>query len=205
MERSYAKQHSIKYASVLTMSKKKGFIVGKFAPLHVGHEYFIQKSLEQCDELFILLSHDQRFFQKIPGEIRHLFYPRDRYEDLECFVQEMLQFDYPDKVIYTGFVDESDIPEYPNGWEAFIQLCLREMTTSHQFDPNIVFSSEPDYDENYKKYLPNCQHIIIEADRKTHPVSGTKIREKMVEIQKEITKLGDSLNQFANHRIYVDR
>lgn len=35
--------------------KKIGLIIGKFAPLHKGHEYLIKKALSEVDKLYILI------------------------------------------------------------------------------------------------------------------------------------------------------
>ena len=34
---------------------KVGFTIGKFAPLHKGHEYLINKGIKENDEFYIFL------------------------------------------------------------------------------------------------------------------------------------------------------
>ena len=152
-----------------------GFIVGKFAPFHQGHEWFIREALKQCDSLFIILSHDVRFLKTIPKEIRSVFLPRNRVSWLNAFATKLFMEGFFVKV---SMIDEKGIPEYPNGWKEFVDLCLAEMGR-FDFVPDVVFSSEPDYDAMYKKYLPSCKHIIIDAQRKHVGISGTEIREML--------------------------
>ena len=48
--------------------KKIGFTIGKFAPLHKGHEYLIEKALEETDEFYIVIYDTD--VTKIPVEAR---------------------------------------------------------------------------------------------------------------------------------------
>ena len=149
-----------------------GFIVGKFAPFHRGHEWFIREALKQCDSLFVILSHDARFLETIPLEIRSAFLPEKRFAWLKKFVADLAT---EGKSVQASMVDEKDIPQYPNGWKEFVDLCLAEMER-FGFVPDVIFSSEPNYDAMYKKYLPSCRHIVIDAQRTHICLSGTEIR-----------------------------
>lgn len=170
----------------------KGFIVGKFAPFHRGHVHLINSAIKQCDELFIILSHDQRFINSLPVEIRDFLSPELRLYDIMAWVDDTNSFFKNKKIekrIYVDMVDESNIPVYPNGWKEFIDLCLNTMINCHEFKPDIVFSSEPNYDENYKKYLPDCKHIIVDSLREAEPISGTEIRKQMLDIVSSLEKI----------------
>lgn len=35
---------------------KNGIIVGRFSPIHIGHEYLIDKALSQCEKVLIIIS-----------------------------------------------------------------------------------------------------------------------------------------------------
>ncbi len=37
-------------------NKKIGFTIGKFAPLHKGHEELIEKALSEMDEVYVLIN-----------------------------------------------------------------------------------------------------------------------------------------------------
>lgn len=34
---------------------KRGLVLGKFAPLHIGHQYLIETALQKCDELYVVI------------------------------------------------------------------------------------------------------------------------------------------------------
>ena len=36
-------------------NKKVGFTIGKFAPLHKGHQYLIEKGIEEMDEFIVVI------------------------------------------------------------------------------------------------------------------------------------------------------
>ena len=173
------------------MSKKYGLAIGKFAPFHVGHMYYLTECLKKCDELFIILSYDQRFVDKQPKCIRQYLSLRDRFEALRDFVISYL-LDYK-KPVYFDIVDESNIPEYPNGWEPFVKL-VEEKLDVIPYVPNIIFSSEESYTDDYKKYFPKCEHIIIDKNRDLFKISGTKLRRVM----HMITSLSEFVDLFTS-------
>src|SRR4051794_16145969 len=46
----------------------RGFIIGKFYPLHLGHIQLIEFARKQCDELIVLICASDK--ETIPGSIR---------------------------------------------------------------------------------------------------------------------------------------
>lgn len=162
----------------------KGFIVGKFAPLHDGHIYFIKKALELCDELFIIVSSDPRFDDKLPKELKEPLSLYNRMNCLRDMVKDLSKSD-TSKRIYIGCVNERDIPECPNGWPEFVALCKYEMS-KYGYTPDAVFSSEPSYNDGYNKYLPECKHIVINATRETVLLSATKVRNVVMDLYKNV-------------------
>jgi HTH-type transcriptional repressor of NAD biosynthesis genes len=47
---------------------KQGLVIGKFLPLHQGHEALIRYAASQCDELIVLLGVKKD--EAIPGHLR---------------------------------------------------------------------------------------------------------------------------------------
>lgn len=47
---------------------KIGFTIGKFAPLHIGHEYLIERGLSECNEFYILINNTDVI--DVPIEVR---------------------------------------------------------------------------------------------------------------------------------------
>ena len=144
---------------------KLGVIVGKFLPLHLGHVNFINRSSTMVDKLIVVVCYSNR----------------DRKVCEESFIPEItlknrlrwLHTIYHDlKHIEIRYLDESEIAEYPNGWKEFIELL--KIAVPEKID--YIFSSELEYDEFYKKLLPEAEHIIIDSKRKERMISGTEIR-----------------------------
>jgi HTH-type transcriptional regulator, transcriptional repressor of NAD biosynthesis genes len=57
----------------------RGLILGKFAPLHRGHQLLIERSLAQCDETVVLV-YESREVTRVPLNVRagwiRMLYPR---------------------------------------------------------------------------------------------------------------------------------
>jgi NadR type nicotinamide-nucleotide adenylyltransferase len=125
---------------------KTGFIVGKFYPPHRGHKHLIDSARAQVDHLIVMIAHHPS--QQIPGELR------------EAWLQEI----HPD----------CDIRLVPDELEAdsaqWAEFTVRYLGRA----PDVVFSSE-DYGPEYAR-LMGSQHVMIDRDRKSFPVSGTLIR-----------------------------
>ncbi len=180
------------------MSKKSGLAIGKFAPFHVGHMYYLTECLKKCDELFVILSYDQRFVDKQPKCIQPNLSLKNRFDHLRSFIICYLN-DFG-KPVYFDVVDESNIPEYPNGWEPFVELVENKLSEI-PYEPNIIFSSEESYKEDYKKYFPKLEHIIIDQDRELFKISGTKLRDMMT----ETITLSEIVNQFTSLEYFLEK
>ncbi|MGP1682882.1 MAG: AAA family ATPase, partial [Giesbergeria sp.] len=50
----------------------KGLVVGKFCPLHQGHEHLISTALDHCDQLWVV-SYTQPEFVGLGPAMRHLW------------------------------------------------------------------------------------------------------------------------------------
>ena len=141
------------------MTKKRGWLTGKFAPLHAGHINFIQQAATLCDELTVVLSHNANRFDdpKLALKTR-LLYLRQTFKDIPH--------------IKITFVDETDIPEYPNGWAEWAQLVKDEIGEDFTF----VFSSEEHDLPGYAGHFPGQIVCLVDPDRAQVPISGTEIR-----------------------------
>ena len=136
----------------------RGWLTGKFAPLHAGHINFIQQSATLCDELTVVLSHNANRFDdpKLALKTR-LLYLRQTFKDLPHV-----------KVV---FIDETAIPEYPNGWAEWADLIKAEIGEDFQ----TIFTSEEDDVTGYNAHFAANVHVI-DSKRTQVPISGTEIR-----------------------------
>ncbi|MFN8295455.1 MAG: AAA family ATPase [Chitinophagales bacterium] len=138
---------------------KRGLIIGKFYPLHVGHLGLIKFAQSRCDELLILICVSDK--ESISGEIRKKWISESFLSSLKL---------NPVIVNY----NESDLPntsisstEVSKIWASYIKK---------NFDPfDFVFSSEP-----YGYFLAeelNCVHVEYDIGRINENISASRIRE----------------------------
>jgi NadR type nicotinamide-nucleotide adenylyltransferase len=123
-----------------------GVVVGKFYPPHRGHKHLIDSARRQVDRLVVILCH--HVSQKIPGELR------------QAWLQEI----HPDCEIH---LVPDELPDDSALWAKFTIDHLGRA-------PDIVFSSE-DYGPRYAGFM-NCRHVMVDRQRLTVPISGTKVR-----------------------------
>lgn len=154
------------------MQTVNGLIFGKFAPLTLGHIELINQALRQCDHLYLFLSFDQKFLNSQPEWLQAKLGLVDRLRDLKDVVSNA-----PEHVrssITVSYVDESNIPDYPEGakaYEGLIRAGLPEGVVLHK-----AFSSEREYTAYFSEHFPECEHVVIDPDRSEVPISATKIR-----------------------------
>lgn len=133
---------------------KFGMLLGKFMPLHAGHEHLIRTALENCDLLTILVCSLER--EPIPGAVRHdwmeMTFPQARVIDVRDEVPQ----------------EPSEHPDFWNIWRNLVNKY-------HPEDIDVVFSSE-DYGDQLAREL-GADHFCVDKPRLTYPISGTKMRE----------------------------
>jgi HTH-type transcriptional repressor of NAD biosynthesis genes len=147
-----------------------GVVTGKFAPLHTGHIFMINSAATQCDELYVILSYDGKFQQNLPEYLRskmifekRMMWLKETFKDVEH--------------IHIVSVDETNLPAYPDGPEQWSKLVTEALflNVSHYTLIDKWFSSEPEYTWWINKYF-GAEHVLIDPNRTTVPVSATDIR-----------------------------
>lgn len=140
---------------------ERGLIVGKFCPLHRGHEYAINTMLQACKRSFIISYARPEF----PG-----FEPERRRR----WLHEL----FPDAVSLVPETDEAPPDDADDlTHRSFIaRLCLDRLGTT----VDAVFSSEA-YGEGFARELTrqfghDVTHVPVDPGRKIHPISGTQLR-----------------------------
>ena len=73
-------------------------------------------------------------------------------------------------------LDESDIPEYPNGWTDW--AILMQLAVNEPID--IFFCGEPEYEANLRKYFTSDVEVF-DPLRTTYNISATTVRENPIE------------------------
>lgn len=134
-------------------TRKVGLIVGKFAPLHKGHQFLIEKALKKVDQLVIIV-------YRCPKEIKISLKTRVGW------IKKL----YPKVLVIPGNrapLEHGDDPNITPRNIAYIKSFL-------PFHVTHVFSSEW-----YGKLLSEAlgaKNFVIDKKRKNFPVSGTMIR-----------------------------
>lgn len=129
---------------------KTGAVLGKFYPLHKGHQYLIESGMAQCEKFNIIIAAKPTEF--ITGDQRAKWakklYPKAR----------VLILRYDDS-----------IPAIDHDLWANMTIDILG------YKPDVVFGSEK-YGEPWAERM-GCEHVMVDIDRKTIPISGTMIRE----------------------------
>ena len=138
---------------------KRGLTVGKFAPLHKGHDFMIKKALDEVDELVIIV-YDAPEHTEIPLTVR----------------AEWLRKLYPDVLVIEGWGVPKD-----EGWTEEIQKKHEDYILSKVKGMNFyAFYSSEAYGFRMSKAL-ECFNRSIDPDRSTIGISGTQIRSNVYE------------------------
>jgi HTH-type transcriptional repressor of NAD biosynthesis genes len=152
-----------------------GLVVGKFAPLHLGHEWMIDQAAEQCDRL-VILSYSNPEFDRCPSHTRRRWlgtrFPAHQIVVIdspwlfrECNIRHIPVRPLPPN-------DSSD-----DAQQHFLAWLLDDVL---KVAPDIFFCSEP--------YGPRCaevlthrlahpvKSVVLDLHRRHVPISATKIR-----------------------------
>ena len=172
--------------SNLSARYNTGLVVGKFAPLHKGHQLVIDTALAACERV-IVLSYSKPEFGGCAARARatwlETLYPQCARLVVDDAWIKAWNFDHPDNVCPFFPMPENDASESVHrdfvGW-----LCV------HVFGQTVdaVFASEPylaPFAEHLRHYFKECGFavssvaaVMVDEARQRVNVSGTAIRER---------------------------
>jgi cytidyltransferase-like protein len=132
----------------------RGFTLGKFAPLHKGHQYLIDFALQQVDELTVVVY----ACEELPS--CSLQTRIDWINQLYPSLQVIAAPNGPKEVGYSKEITQKH--------DAYLMKLLK----GQKFDS--FFSSEP-YGEHVSRAF-KCKDIRVDQARTDVPISATKIR-----------------------------
>lgn len=134
---------------------KIGLTIGKFAPLHKGHQFLIETALKEMDELVIMI-YDCPEITDIPLAVRanwiRKIYPRARLIEA---------FNSPKKIGKDKEAIKAQVD--------FIISKIKGLKITH-------FYSSEWYGEYVGKAL-GAVNVLVDPERKRFPISGTLSRE----------------------------
>ena len=146
---------------------KEGFYGGKFLPMHKGHLYCIDTAAKQVDHLTVIMfvNGDEEIAAKKDNHSPELeIAARVRQAERVCAL-------YPNVEFHVVDVMDAKLPDGSEDWDAETPLVRRYVP--HM---DFVFSSEPRYGAYFSRAYPEATHVIVDAERKTYPISSTMIR-----------------------------
>lgn len=154
----------------------RGLVVGKFCPLHLGHQYLIEHALRNCEQVFII-SYSKPEFVDYEANVREAWL-QTLYPNANILVVDdarLVQLCQSNGIDAIPRVPHNDAPD--DAHRQFVAwLCTNILHT--QVD--IVFTSEA-YGDGFAHMLSQCfaadvVHVNVDQARQHIPVSGTAIR-----------------------------
>ena len=126
---------------------KRGLVIGKFYPPHLGHKFLIDRATANTDHVDVIVC--VRPDQEISGALR------------SGWIREMCPA--------ASVVEVDDICDDDNSqrWAMYVKEVLGSA-------PDVVFTSE-EYGESFARHL-GCEHVMVDVARRKVPVSGTAVR-----------------------------
>jgi len=132
-----------------------GLTLGKFAPLHLGHQYMIETALQEMDDVTVII-YDSPEVTDIPLPVRAGWIRR-----IYPHVHVIEAWGGPDATGYT--------PEIMRAHEEYVLGLLKGKKITH------FYSSEP-YGDHMSAALGAVDRRV-DMERKTYRVSGTMVRQ----------------------------
>ncbi|MCC2657184.1 MAG: ATPase [Panacagrimonas sp.] len=144
----------------------RGLVIGKFCPLHLGHELLIATALARCDEVLLLsysrpeFAHCEPFERRRWFEARFAGHPALRWRVLD-------QAD--------GLPHNDDDPEAVHR-----RFCGDQCVTRFGCVPDAVFTSEA-YGDGFAAALSEqfgrpVAHVMVDPARARIPISASRLR-----------------------------
>ena len=132
---------------------KTSLVVGKFAPLHKGHELVIHTAFEQCENVVVLV-YSNPDFSWMPNQTRAKWV-KQLFPEARVFVPENPPPNDSDDLIHREFV--------------------KTWLEQQQMSIDAVFGSD-DYLEGFASHI-GAIPIKVDATRAAQPISGTMLRQ----------------------------
>lgn len=153
-----------------------GLVVGKFCPLHLGHEFLIRHAKESCEEL-IVLSYTEPGIHGYDSSRREAWL-KARFPDVTSLVLDGPRLAALGRQAGIERVLPIPVDHEPDDVHRRFVAWLLDEVMGKQADG--VFTSE-DYGDGFAKVLGRrfghrVEHVCVDKTRRAVPISGTRIR-----------------------------
>lgn len=139
-------------------NKNIGFTIGKFAPLHKGHQLLIETALKEMDELYVVIYDTDIISIDVKQRANWI---KQLYPDVHI----IYAYNSPQKY---GLDDKS------------VKIQMEYLSQLIKGIPVTHFYSSELYGEKVADYL-NIENRIVDLERKNIPISSTIIRKNYKE------------------------
>lgn len=131
-----------------------GFTIGKFAPLHKGHQYLIEKGIKEMDEFYVIVYETKVIDISMEQRAKWI---RELYPKVKILLAKNPPSQY-------GLDNESVKIQMD-----YLKNIIKDIPVTH------FYNSEP-----YGKYVAkdlNIEEVQVDRLREKYSISGTKIRQ----------------------------
>ena len=135
--------------------------------MHKGHLYCIVTAAKQCDKVVVIMfinGEDETAIRKTSDD--PMLEVSFRIAQLErvCSLYDNVEF---------HIIDDTDLyrEDGTTDWDLETPL-VRNYVPKMDY----VYSSEPSYGEYFSRAYPEAEHVLVDVERKTYPISSTMIR-----------------------------
>ena len=137
----------------IKLKEKIGFTIGKFAPLHKGHEFLIETALKDMDEFYVVIYETDLININIKTRAEWI-------KNLYPEVHILYAYNSPKKY---GLDKESVAIQMK-----YLSNIIKDVPVTH------FYSSEP-YGEKVAEYL-KIKNVVVDLNREKVPIHGDVIR-----------------------------
>lgn len=162
---------------------KNGLVLGKFMPAHNGHLHLIDTAIEQCEMVYVMVCSLKS--EPIDGKLRWSWL-------------QMIYHGYKNVKIIHCEDENPQKPEECSSVDEFYHEYWLPSVFSRIDSLDSVFTSE-EYGDEFAEYL-EVEHVLVDLERKKHPVSGTMVRNDAFAMWEHIP---DVVKPFFTKRIVV--
>lgn len=147
-----------------------GVYFGRFCPPHRGHLYQIMVASTKCEKLIVVISDSKVQTEEM---CRADGLPTITYQLRKQWIGQQVQdMDH----IEVRVLDETNIPEYPNGW-ALWSAKMREVVPEKI---DAFFVGDAKYGPMMEQYFPESVMELFDPSRSRYPISATDIRKDIL-------------------------
>lgn len=161
----------------------RGLVVGKFCPLHRGHERVIDTALAQCHEVLVI-SYTQPAFERCDADARERWL-RERFPQARALVLDDDRF--AAIAASHGWPGPATLPHNDHndathrdfvGWlcDRVLDCCVDAVFTSEDYGDGFAAALTAYFRQRRDPRHMEVRHVCVDRERRAVPVSGTAIR-----------------------------